>query len=116
MSYGGLDIASDSVDAARTGADTFPSFGISAYYNYYWNEEFSSTVGCLMTDLDTTDGMAETNLKQVRLPGATCCNTPGIMSRWELSSAGVSERIFMAIPVQAIANSSRRKSASTSLT
>ena len=56
MSYGGLDIASDSTDAARTGADTFPSFGISAYYNYYWNEEFSSTVGCLMTDLDTTDG------------------------------------------------------------
>ena len=39
MNDGGLDIAPDSADINRAGADTVPLLGISAYYDHYWSDK-----------------------------------------------------------------------------
>jgi hypothetical protein len=55
---GGLDIAPDSADLDRASATAVSILGIVAYYDHYWNENWSSTIGWSMTDLDTEDGQA----------------------------------------------------------
>jgi DcaP outer membrane protein len=64
MNDGGIDIAPDSADIFSAGAETVPTWGISTYYDHYWNEKWASTVGWSMTDLDTSDGQAGTEFKQ----------------------------------------------------
>jgi len=58
MNDGGVDIAPDSADLDRAGAGTVPILGIVAYYDHYWNERWSTTLGWSMTDLDREDGQA----------------------------------------------------------
>ena len=56
MNDGGIDIAPDSDDINNAGAETVPLLGISAYYDHYWSDRWSSSFGWSMTDLDSSDG------------------------------------------------------------
>jgi hypothetical protein len=58
MNDGGIDIAPDSSDPAKAGATAVPLLDISAYYDHYWNDEWSTSLGWSMIDLDTESGQA----------------------------------------------------------
>jgi uncharacterized coiled-coil protein SlyX len=64
MNDGGLDIAPDSADILRAGAETVPILGISTYYDHFWNDQWSTSVGWSMIDLDTSDGQEQTEFKR----------------------------------------------------
>ena len=64
MNDGGVDIAPDSADITIAGAETVPLWGISTYYDHFWNERWSTSLGWSMTDLDTTDGQGGNEFKQ----------------------------------------------------
>jgi len=64
MNDGGLDIAPDSADIFRAGAETVPILGISTYYDHYWNDKWSTSFGWSMIDLDTSDGQARTEFER----------------------------------------------------
>ena len=64
MNDGGLDIAPDSANILRAGAEAVPTLGISTYYDHFWNEQWSSSVGWSLIDLDTTDGQAQTEFQK----------------------------------------------------
>jgi hypothetical protein len=59
MNDGGIDIAPDSSDPAQADASAVGLLGISAYYDHYWNDQWSTSLGWSMTDLDTEDGQAD---------------------------------------------------------
>ena len=58
MNDGGVDIAPDSADLTTAGASAVGLLGISAYYDHYWSDKWSTSVGWSMTDLDTEDGQS----------------------------------------------------------
>ena len=64
MNDGGIDIAPDSSDINNAGADTVELLGISAYYDHYWSDKWSTSVGWSMTDLDTTAGQLGTEFEK----------------------------------------------------
>jgi hypothetical protein len=64
MNDGGVDIAPDSADINETGAEAVPLLGVSAYYDHYWSDRWSSTVGWSMTDLDTSEGQSDNEFKK----------------------------------------------------
>lgn len=64
MNDGGLDIAPDSADIDLAGAETVPTWGLVAYYDHFWNDQWATSVGWSMTDLDTSDGQEGTEFKQ----------------------------------------------------
>ena len=64
MNDGGLDIAPDSADILRAGAETVPLWGISTYYDHYWSDKWSTSFGWSGIDLDTSDGQAQTEFKR----------------------------------------------------
>jgi hypothetical protein len=51
MNDGGVDIAPEGVPGDLDG-EAAPLFGISLYYDHYWNEQFSTSIGYSHTDLD----------------------------------------------------------------
>jgi hypothetical protein len=67
MNDGGLDIAPDSADIFAANAETVPTLGISTYYDHFWNDQWATSVGWSMIDLDTSDGQESTEFKQCRL-------------------------------------------------
>jgi hypothetical protein len=76
MNDGGLDIAPDSADIFSANAETVPTWGLSSYYDHFWNEKWSSTVGWSMTDLDTSDGQAPTEFKQGQIASINLLHYP----------------------------------------
>ncbi len=64
MNDGGLDIAPDSADILRAGAETVPIIGVSTYYDHFWNQQWSTSVGWSLIDLDTSDGQSPTEFKR----------------------------------------------------
>ena len=64
MNDGGLDIAPDSANILDADAETVPTWGISTYYDHFWNDQWSTSVGWSMIDLDTSDGQEDTEFKQ----------------------------------------------------
>jgi hypothetical protein len=64
MNDGGLDIAPDNADIDLAGAEAVPIWGLSAYYDHFWNEKWATTLGWSMTDLDTSDGQEGTEFKR----------------------------------------------------
>jgi hypothetical protein len=66
MNDGGVDIAPDSGDIDTAGAEAIPLLGISAYYDHYWSERWSTTLGWSMIDLDTAAGQSESEIQKTR--------------------------------------------------
>jgi len=64
MNDGGLDIAPDSANILRASAETVPITGISTYYDHYWNDKWSTSVGWSMIDLDTSSGQDDSEFKR----------------------------------------------------
>ena len=64
MNDGGLDIAPDSAVITEADAETVPIWGLSSYYDHFWNDQWATTVGWSMIDLDTSDGQESTEFKQ----------------------------------------------------
>lgn len=56
MNDGGIDLAPDSADITRAEAETVPLLGVSAYYDHYWSDRWSTSVGWSITDLDSSEG------------------------------------------------------------
>ena len=59
MNDGGVDIAPD-----KNGAKAVPLLGISAYYDHYWSDQWSTSIGWSMTDLDTTTEQADNEFEK----------------------------------------------------
>ena len=64
MNDGGLDIAPNSANILKASAEAVPITGISTYYDHYWNDEWSTSVGWSMIDLDTSSGQDDTEFKR----------------------------------------------------
>ncbi|MEP5763287.1 MAG: DcaP family trimeric outer membrane transporter [Halieaceae bacterium] len=56
MNDGGVDIAPDSDDLLQAQAEAVELIGISAYYDHYWNNEWSTSIGWSMIDLESNEG------------------------------------------------------------
>ncbi len=54
MNDGGVDLAPDGTDLATAEADSVPLTGVSAYYDHYWSDKFSSSFGYSHTEVDNT--------------------------------------------------------------
>ena len=64
MNDGGVDVAPDSANIDDAGAEAVELLGISAYYDHYWSDKWSTSVGWSMTDLDTTSGQLGTEFEK----------------------------------------------------
>lgn len=53
MNDGGTDLAPEGTLGALRG-DVVPIFGVIAYYDHYWNDEWSSSIGYSRTQVDNT--------------------------------------------------------------
>jgi hypothetical protein len=76
MNDGGLDIAPDSADITTAGAETVPTLGLSAYYDHFWNDQWSTTVGWSMIDLDTSDGQGPTEFEKGQIASINLLHYP----------------------------------------
>ena len=61
---GGLDVAPDSADINDASATAVTILGVVAYYDHYWSDKWSSTIGWSMTELDDEDGQAFDEFKK----------------------------------------------------
>ena len=73
---GGLDLAPDKDDLTRASATAVTILGIVAYYDHYWNDRWSSTIGWSMTDLDEEDGMADEEFKRGQIASTNLLYRP----------------------------------------
>jgi len=76
MNDGGIDIAPDSADIFAANAETVPTLGVSAYYDHYWNDEWATSLGWSMTDLDTSNGQAPTEFERGQIASINLLHYP----------------------------------------
>jgi hypothetical protein len=73
---GGLDLAPSDADLATTDAEAVEILGIVAYYDHYWNDKWSTSIGWSMTDLDTEDGQADTEFEKGQIASLNLLHYP----------------------------------------
>ena len=56
--------------------DVLPLLGLTAYYDHYWNDQWSSSVGWSMTKVDNTDFQEVTAYRQGQYASANLLYTP----------------------------------------
>jgi hypothetical protein len=59
MNDGGMDLAPDSTGPTTAEAKAVPLLGVSAYYDHYWSEKYSTSFGYSQTQVDNTDLQAD---------------------------------------------------------
>lgn len=72
---GGLDIAPDSTQL-NADASAVEILGVVAYYDHYWNDKWSSSIGWSITDLDTEDGQSGTEFETGMIAQANLLHYP----------------------------------------
>lgn len=93
---GGLDIAPDSTDLNNADATAVQILGIVAYYEHYWSEKWSTSVGWSMTDLDTEDSQPLDEFKKGQIATANLLYYPASNVTRVSNSPRVSARTLMA--------------------
>ena len=86
MNDGGIDIAPESALRPGNTAETVPITGIVAYYDHYWNDRWSTSVGWSGIFLDTTSGQAESEFDKGQIAQINLLHYPtnGVMIGGEL--------------------------------
>jgi hypothetical protein len=59
-----VDVALKSTGPSSVEGVALPMLGVVAFYDIYWNEKFSSTIGYSMLDIDNTDGQTADAFKK----------------------------------------------------
>lgn len=77
MNDGGMDAAPDR-DPAAPGVqvEAVPLTGVLAYYDHYWNDRFSSSIGYSYTEVDNTDGQTADAYNKGQYASANLLYTP----------------------------------------
>ena len=86
MNDGGLDIAPSSDVRDKASAEAVPLLGIVAYYDHYWNEKWSTSLGWSTIRLDTTKGQADDEFETGQIAQINLLHYPteGVMIGSEL--------------------------------
>ena len=84
---GGIDIAPDSAELENADATAVAITGIVAYYDHYWNDRWSSSIGWSMTQIDEEDGQADNEFKKGQIASTNLLYYPtaGVMTGLEFS-------------------------------
>jgi hypothetical protein len=75
MNDGGVDLAPDGT-IADPNPQAVPLTGISAYYDHYWSEKYSSSFGVSQTEVDNQDLQAGTAFKRGQYASANLLYYP----------------------------------------
>jgi hypothetical protein len=84
---GGLDLAPDSANLSSANATAVTILGVVAYYDHYWNDKWSSTIGWSMTDLDDENGQDFNEFKKGQIASTNLLYYPtdNVMTGFEFS-------------------------------
>jgi hypothetical protein len=64
MNDGGVDLAPGPIVLGGTSAEAVQSLGWLAYYNHWWTDQWSSTIGFSQHQQDNTDGQSPTAFRR----------------------------------------------------
>jgi hypothetical protein len=86
MNDGGVDLAPRTANLEGNEAKTVPLLGIVAYYDHYWSDRWSSSIGWSSTILDTTRGQADSEFEEGQIAQVNLLHYPsdGVMLGGEL--------------------------------
>jgi len=86
MNDGGLDIAPSSTVRGEANAEAVPLLGIVAYYDHYWSEKWSTSVGWSSIKLDTSNGQSDDEFEKGQIAQINLLHYPmdGVMIGSEL--------------------------------
>jgi DcaP outer membrane protein len=86
MNDGGVDLAPARSGQERNSAEAVPITGVVAYYDHYWNDRWSSSVGWSGIFLDTTKGQAGNEFEEGQIAQINLLHYPteGVMIGGEL--------------------------------
>ncbi|PLW68550.1 DcaP family trimeric outer membrane transporter [Pseudohalioglobus lutimaris] len=86
MNDGGVDLAPKTANLQGNSAEAVPLLGVVAYYDHYWSDKWSSSVGWSTTKLDTTKGQAGNEFEQGQIAQVNLLHYPtsGVMIGGEL--------------------------------
>ena len=86
LADGGVDLAPRSSELKGNSAKPVPILGIVAYYDHYWNERWSTSIGWSTTRLDTLNGQAGNEFADGQIAHVNLLHYPttGVMIGGEL--------------------------------
>ncbi len=76
MNDGGVDMAPSTASPLTAEAQAVDLTGISAYYDHYWNDEWSSSIGYSTTEVDNLAGQDGSAFKQGEYISMNVLHTP----------------------------------------
>ncbi len=76
MNDGGVDLAPKGSTLANASAAAVPLLGVVAYYDHYWNEQWSSSIGYSTTRVDNEDLQDRTSFKSGQYASANLLHYP----------------------------------------
>lgn len=86
MNDGGVDLAPREATRVGNSAEAVPILGVVAYYDHYWSDKWSTSVGWSTTKLDTTKGQDGSEFEQGQIAQINLLHYPtsGVLIGGEL--------------------------------